>query len=91
MFPVGTGLIDVTKPPYLAPNDGIGDATAASQKALDDYPDTNRLIRVSTQVNFTTHTAYLVDGLLKLLRTLSGLFRTFRKNESTEECNCSRI
>ncbi|NJK90767.1 MAG: hypothetical protein HC904_02380 [Blastochloris sp.] len=36
MFPADAGLVDITKPPYLAKGDGVTDDTAAIQKALDE-------------------------------------------------------
>ncbi len=37
IFPEGSGVIDVTKSPYKADNSGKTDATAAIQKAIDDW------------------------------------------------------
>lgn len=45
-FPADAGCVDVTKPPYNAPNDGIGDATAAIQRALDDHPAQRAIIYI---------------------------------------------
>ncbi len=55
-FPADSGVIDVTAPPYnVVPNDNK-DATAAIQKALDDYPAANRIIYLPAGVYTITDT-----------------------------------
>ena len=36
-YPAGAPVVDVTQPPYNAPNDGIADATAAIRSAMSDH------------------------------------------------------
>ena len=47
IFPADAGVVDVTRPPYDAKGDGKTDATKAIQKALDDHPNSNRIIYLS--------------------------------------------
>ncbi len=44
VFPGDAGVIDVTKAPYLAANDGSVDVSAAINQAMDDYPAKNKII-----------------------------------------------
>lgn len=44
VFPDDAGVIDVTKPPYLAANDGSEDVAAVINQAFDDYPAKNKII-----------------------------------------------
>ncbi len=59
IYPAGSGILDVTQPPYNAiPNDGLDD-TVAIQTALDAFPNGRRIIylpngtyNVSTTLNW---------------------------------------
>jgi hypothetical protein len=57
IFPYGVGVLDVTREPYFAKGDGKTDDTRAIQKALDDYPNGNRIIYLPKGV-------YLVSSML---------------------------
>lgn len=43
-FPVDSGIVDVTQPPYSAAGDGVTDDTLALQKAFDDFQASRRPI-----------------------------------------------
>ena len=58
VFPEDSGVVDVSKAPYLAKGDGQTDDTAAIQKALDDNPATNAII-------YLPNGTYLVSATLK--------------------------
>ncbi len=57
-FPHGSGVIDVTLPPYNAKNDGKTDVTEIIQQALDDHPNGDYII-------------YLPNGTYLISRQLS--------------------
>ena len=57
VFPVNSGIIDVTAAPYNALGDGVTDDTRAIQQALRDYPARGAII-------------YLPNGTYLLSRTL---------------------
>jgi hypothetical protein len=44
IFPSDSGVVDVTKAPYLAKPDGVTDCTSAIQKAIDDHPNRGAII-----------------------------------------------
>jgi hypothetical protein len=56
-IPFDAGWIDVTRPPYSAPNDGRRDATAAIQRAIDDWQGTHAIL-------FLPKGTYLISGTL---------------------------
>jgi N terminal extension of bacteriophage endosialidase. len=43
-FPIGSTVVNVTKPPYKAKGDGKTDDTQAIQQALDDHPNGDYII-----------------------------------------------
>ena len=57
-YPLDGGVIDVTQPPYNADKTGILDATAAINKALDDYPNMMAII-------YLPEGTYLISNTLK--------------------------
>ncbi len=57
-FPHGSGIVDVTKPPYGAKADGKTDVTEIIQRALDEHPNGNYVI-------------YLPNGTYLISRQLS--------------------
>lgn len=57
-FPHGSGIIDITKAPYKAKNDGKTDVTDIIQQALDEHPNGNYVI-------------YLPNGTYLISRQLS--------------------
>lgn len=58
VFPADAGVVDVTQPPYAVKGDGHTDVTAALQKALDDHPNSNRIIYLPCGT-------YLISGTLR--------------------------
>ena len=58
VFPDDAGVIDVTEEPYFAKGDGVIDDTKAIQRALDDYPNGNRII-------YLPNGTYLISSTLK--------------------------
>ena len=53
-FPHGSGVVDITKAPYLAKNDGKTDVSEILQQALDDHPNGNYVI-------YLPHGTYLIS------------------------------
>lgn len=53
-FPHGSGVVDITKAPYNAKNDGKTDITEILQQALDDHPNGNYII-------YLPHGNYLIS------------------------------
>ena len=58
-FPHGSGVVDITKAPYHAKNDGKTDISEILQQALDDHPNGNYVIylphgtyRISKQISW---------------------------------------
>ena len=43
-FPHGSGVVDITKPPYNAKSDGKSDVTEIIQQALDDHANGDYII-----------------------------------------------
>lgn len=61
-FPRDSGVVDVTKPPYLAKADGVADDTVAIQKALDDHPSANAIIYLPKGTYLVSDTLRWPDG-----------------------------
>ncbi|MCI5600221.1 MAG: glycosyl hydrolase family 28-related protein [Hallerella porci] len=57
-FPHGSGVVDITKPPYNAKSDGKSDVTEIIQQALDDHANGDYII-------------YLPNGIYRISRQLS--------------------
>lgn len=53
-FPHGSGVVDITKAPYHAKNDGKTDISGILQQALDDHPNGNYVI-------YLPHGTYLIS------------------------------
>jgi hypothetical protein len=62
VFPDDAGVVDVTKAPYNAKGDGKADATAALQKALDDHPNSNRIIYLPAGTYLVSDTLHWPAG-----------------------------
>ncbi|BAZ11080.1 hypothetical protein NIES4071_29050 [Calothrix sp. NIES-4071] len=58
LFPKDGGVINVKDAPYLAKGDGITDDTEAIQRALNDYPNKNKII-------YLPNGTYLVSDQLR--------------------------
>ncbi len=58
VFPADAGVVDVSRPPYEAKGDGATDATAAIQRALDDHPNSNRIL-------YLPNGTYLISDTLR--------------------------
>ena len=56
-FPIGSTVVNVTKPPYKAKGDGKTDDTQAIQQALDDHPNGDYII-------YLPHGIYRITGRL---------------------------
>ncbi len=61
-FPTDSGVVDVTKAPYLAVGDGITDNTAAINKALADHPNRGAVIYLPNGVYLVSDTLRWGDG-----------------------------
>ncbi len=65
-YPADSGVVDVTRPPYSAPSDGVTDATDALQRALNELAGTRRAL-------YFPQGTYLVARTLKVpLRNPQG-------------------
>ncbi|GEM_PF-3308959 len=60
--PRGSGVIDITQPPYNAKGDGITDNTAVLQRAIEDHIQTVK--RGATHLYFPEGTYLISDSLL---------------------------
>ena len=58
VFPADSGIVDVTKSPYLAKGDGATDDTVAIQRALDDHPNAGAIIYLPSGI-------YLISDTLR--------------------------
>lgn len=58
-YPADAGVIDITKPPYNADSSGVVDATAAINKALNDYASQDRIF-------YFPKGTYIISGVLQL-------------------------
>lgn len=56
VFPADAGIVDVTQPPYSARPDGVTDATAAIQQALNDFRSKHAIVYLPQGTYLVTNT-----------------------------------
>jgi hypothetical protein len=62
VFPADAGVVDVTKAPYNAKDNGKTDDTTAIQKALEDHPASNTIIYLPNRTNLVSESLYWPTG-----------------------------